>query len=213
MMILQSGNNKVAKVLKAILFIVLGVFLIITKANAMTMVVQVIAAGLFAVGTISFLAGLRFASVIPVNAIINILISILLFSFAGPVATVLRYIIGGLLCLFGIAQTLKMMSLRATFGAGFLPYIIPAFSLLLGALFFSEELIGNDIMGLIVAIMFIMYGVSSLLATFKVYKLFMKKPDNVSRGEEKTSAKLSGDWYGVDDHNVKDVDYEKVDEQ
>ena len=213
MMIFQSGNNTITRVLKAVLFIVLGVFLIVTKANAMTMIVQVIAAGIFAVGTISFLAGLRFASAIPINAIINILISVLLFSFAGPVATVLRYIIGGILCLFGIAQTLKIMSLRATFGVGFLPYIIPVFSLLLGALFFSEELIGNDIMGLIVAIMFIMYGVSSLLTIFKVYKLFMKRSDNVSgRREEKPSAKLSGDWYGVDDQNVKDVDYEKVDE-
>ena len=104
-----------------------------------------------------------------------------------------------------------MMSLGATLRGGFLPYIIPVFSLLLGALFFSEELIGNDIMGLVVAILFIMYGVSSLLATFKVYKLFMKKTDNVSRGPEKTSAKVGGEWFDVDDQNVKDVDYEKVD--
>ena len=211
MLIFQSGNNKLTKVIKALLFIALGVFLIATKANAMTMVLQVIAAGIFAVGVISFLAGMRFASAIPVNAIMNILIAVLLFSFAGPISTVLRYIIGGLLCLFGISQTLKMMSLGATLRGGFLPYIIPVFSLLLGALFFSEELIGNDIMGLVVAILFIMYGVSSLLATFKVYKLFMKKTDNVSRGPEKTSAKVGGGWFDVDDQNVKDVDYEKVD--
>ena len=67
-------------------------------------------------------------------------------------------------------------------------------------------------MGLIIGILFILYGVSSLMTTLKVYRLFTKKkPDNISRGPEKSSVKDSGEWYKVDDQDIKDVDYEKVD--
>jgi uncharacterized membrane protein HdeD (DUF308 family) len=217
MMIFNIGTmfptgNKLSRIIKALLFVALGVFLIVTKANAMTMVVQVIAAGLFIVGLVSLLMGMKFTSSIPISSIMNFLISVLLFSFAGPVSTVLRYIIGGILCLFGVSQMLKTLSMRSVFQGNFLPFMVPVFALSLGALFFSEELIGNDIMGLIIGILFILYGVSSLMTTLKVYKLFAKKqPENIDRGPENASAKVNGEWYKVDDQDIKDVDYEKVD--
>lgn len=206
------GGNKLSRIIKAVLFIALGAFLIITKANAMTMIVQVIAICLFVVGLISLLMGMKFTSSIPISSIMNFLISVLLFSFAGPVSTVLRYVIGGILCLFGVSQLLKAISMRSVFHGSFLPYMVPVFALSLGALFFSEELIGNDIMGLIIGILFILYGVSSLMTTLQVYRfLAKKKATNISRGPEPASTKTSGDWYKVDDQDIKDVDYEKVD--
>ena len=83
-------GNKLSKIIKAVLFVLLGAFLIITKANAMTMIVQIIAAGLFIFGLVSLLVGLRFSSSIPVSSVMNFLLSVLLFSFAGPISTVLR---------------------------------------------------------------------------------------------------------------------------
>ena len=57
-----------------------------------------------------------------------------------------------------------------------------------------------------------MYGVSSLMTTLQVYRFFTKKKqDNITRGPEQTATKGSEQWYKVDDQNVKDVDYEKVD--
>lgn len=217
MMIFNMGTvfptgNKLSKIIKAVLFVLLGAFLIITKANAMTMIVQIIAAGLFIFGLVSLLVGLRFSSSIPVSSVMNFLLSVLLFSFAGPISTVLRYILGGILCLFGVSQTLKLLSGSSVFPGGFLPFIIPLFSLGVGTLFFSEELIGNDIMGLAIGILFIMYGISSLMTTLQVYRFFTKKKqDNITRGPEQTATKGSEQWYKVDDQNVKDVDYEKVD--
>lgn len=206
-----TGNN-ITRIIKAVLFVILGAFLIITKANAMTMIVQAIAVGLFAFGLVSLLFGLRVSSSIPVSAITNFLLSVLLFSFAGPIATVLRYILGGILCLFGVSQTLKMLSGRSVFAGSFLTFVVPVFALALGALFFSEELIGNDIMGLIIGILFILYGLSSLMTTLKLYRFFTRKnPENISRGPEQTTSKVSGEWHKVDDQDIKDVDYEKVD--
>ena len=67
-------------------------------------------------------------------------------------------------------------------------------------------------MGLAIGILFIMYGVSSLMTTLQVYRFFTKKKqDNITRGPEQTATKGSEQWYKVDDQNVKDVDYEKVD--
>ena len=206
-----QGNN-LSKIVKAVLFMILGVALIVTKANAMTMAVQILAAGICVFGVFSLVMGLRFTAAIPVNSIMSILIATLVFYFAGPISAVLRYIFGGLLCLFGVSQTLKLFSMRSMFGGSFIPFIVPVFAMLLGALFFSEELIGNDIMGLIVGILFILYGASTLLMILKFNKLMAQvNPENISRGSSQSAAKKSDGWYKVDNQDVKDVDYEKVD--
>jgi len=198
-------------VLKAVLSVAFGVFLIVTKANAMTMVVQIIAGAIFFFGVLSFLIGLRFAFALPLNSIINILIAVLLFYFAGPVSAALRYVLGGLLCLFGLRQVITLFSVRAGLRGGFLLYVVPVLLILAGAMFFSEELIGNDIMGLIAGIAFILYGLSDLFALFKINQILSQKNSGKIDRVDEQHGSSAGGWGKVDNMDVKDVDYEKVD--
>ena len=56
------------------------------------------------------------------------------------------------------------------FAGGRLPYLIPVLTLLGGGLFFSEELIGNDIMGMTIGVACILYGISKCVTVLKLRK-------------------------------------------
>lgn len=207
-----TQENKYSKITKAVLMVVLGVLLIVTKANAMTMVVQILAGGMCVFGLFSFVMGMKLTGMVPTGSIVNILIAALVFYFAGPVSTVLRYIFGGLLCLFGISQGLKIFSMKSVFGNSLIPFVVPGFATVLGLLFFSEELIGNDILGMIVGILLILYGLSSLLMIYKLNKFMARmNPGNAGKDPIRPSARKKEGWHKVDDQDIKDVDYEKVD--
>lgn len=211
-MLIFRQDNKASGTIKALLAIAFGVFLIVTKANAMTLVVQVIAIGMMALGVIPVLLSLRYPvlQMLASGAFFRVLIGALLFYFAGPVSSVLRYFLGGLLCFFGLSQIMAIVS-RYSLSRGFLPFILPVMTLSLGALFFSEELIGNDIMGLLAGIAFIMYGASKILSVFDI-NWRRKKASSASEDKTTVEHRTPGaGWENLDQGNVKDVDYKKVD--
>ena len=154
------NETKLAGTIKALFAIALGVCLIVTKANAMTLVVQIVSVMIMAMGVVPLFLSMKYPVMqeLASGSLFRILISVLLFSFADPVASVLRYILGGILCLVGLSQITNLLSMRNSFAGGVLPFVIPVLLLAGGAMFFSEELIGNDIMGLVAGAAFIFYG-------------------------------------------------------
>lgn len=169
-MITIKRDTKWTGSLKALLAVAFGVYLIVTKANAMTLVVQIFGAGVLAVGVFPLLLSLKYPSMSQYasGAVVKILIAVLLLMLAGPISGIVRYILGGILCLFGASQILTLLSLRSSIVAGFWPFALPVILFLLGLMFFSEELIGKDIMGQIAGLAFIIYGVSKGLTTWNV---------------------------------------------
>jgi uncharacterized membrane protein HdeD (DUF308 family) len=167
MIIFSTGRNfrsesKLTGGIKALFAIALGVSLIVTKANAMTLVVQAVSVGIMALGIVPLILSMKYPAMqeLASGSFFRILISVLLFTFAGPVAAVIRYIIGGILCLVGMSQIMNFFSMSKASAEGYMPFVIPVLLLAGGVMFFSEELIGNDIMGLIAGIAFILYGVN-----------------------------------------------------
>lgn len=197
-------QNKFSGPFKALLAIAFGVFLIMTQANAMKLVVQIISVCVFVYGIFSLIFGLRNRSshILSTSAVINIAISLLLFTFAGPVSAVIRYILGSLLFLLGMYQTIVLFSARNEMKAGVLPFILPVVIMLAGGMFFSKELIGNDILGVLSGIAFVLFGISELLASFKINQILSEA--------EKKNNQPEGNWMQIDNKSVRDVDYEKV---
>ena len=148
--------------LKALLSFALGVFMIVTKANAMTLIVQVASACMLVAGLLPLFLRSKFPSMEGqiASSGYKILIAVLLFLLADPVAGIIRYVLGGILCLFGVSMIVNLLGARSTFKAGLLSYIFPVILLLIGCLLFSEELIGKDIMGQIAGGAFVLYGIS-----------------------------------------------------
>ena len=77
-----SGNN-LSGIIKAVVAVALGAFLIITKANAMELVVQIIAGGIIGVNVVAFLISLKFPAMqMSSGSLMSVLIALLLFSFS-----------------------------------------------------------------------------------------------------------------------------------
>lgn len=174
-MFVFARDTKLSGTIKALLAVAFGIYLIVTKANAMTLVVQVLGAGILALGVFPLLLSLKYPAMqqLASGAVFKIIVAVLLMSFAGPVAGVLRYVLGGILCIFGASQILALLSLRNVIGGGFLPFLLPVILLSLGMMFFSEELVGKDVFGQLAGIAFILYGVSKAMTAWNVGR---KKP-------------------------------------
>jgi uncharacterized membrane protein HdeD (DUF308 family) len=207
----STQENKISNYLKAALYVAFGVYLIVAKVNAMELIVQIIAGGALIMGVVSFLIGLRFTSLqmLSSSAIFSVLLSLLLFAFAGPISAIIRYILGVILLLSGGSQTFSIMSGQGNYRFGAVSYLLPIIMVLGGCMFFSEELIGNDIMGLMAGVAFIMFGLTKIMRALKLNK---KRPASRQTYSQQEKPQAGG-WTKFDDSTIKDVDYEKVDEQ
>ena len=147
-------------IVKALLAIALGTFMILTKANAMTMIVQVASACLFIAGILPLLLKNKYPqmSEAAASAAYKIILAVLLFLLADPVAGIIRYVLGAILCFLGISMIVSLLGVKS--GIRAVSFILPCILILVGGLFFSEELIGKDIMGQIAGAAFVLYGIS-----------------------------------------------------
>ena len=164
--------------------------------------VKIIAAFLLASGLVSLVVGLKDKKngslpLMSFNAIVDVLLGLILFMFPGFVAGLLIYLIGFILIVFGAMQLISLLSANRVMKVGVWSFLFPALVLASGVfLVFNPSFVGEAI-GIVAGAALIVYGASELLSSWKMKKAM--------------------DEYGNADmppmDNVKDVDYEKVDEQ
>ena len=208
-MITFGYNSRFSAPLRALLFIAFGVLMILAKADAMELVVKVVAAFVLATGLVSFFLGYKKKAdgtmpLSTVGAVTNIVIAVLLFGFSKGVAGFISYLLGFVLLGFGIFQISVLASVRKSVKVGFGAYVIPLLVALVGLfIIIWPKALGQSI-GLVAGIALIAYGISEFVAAFKVSSAM--DPDKITPApaqEEPAPEALE----------AKDVDYEKVDEQ
>ena len=208
-MITFGYNSRFSAPLRAMLFIALGVLMILAKADAMELVVKVVAAFVLATGLVSFFLGYKKRSdgtmpLAAAGAVTNIVIAVLLFVFSKGVAGFISYLLGFVLLGFGIFQISVLASVRKSVKVGFGAYVIPLVVALVGLfIIIWPKALGQSI-GLVAGIALIAYGISEFIAAFKVSSA--TDPDKITPAPAQDDPAPS-----VPD--AKDVDYEKVDEQ
>lgn len=208
-MITFGYNSRFSAPLRALLFIALGVLMILAKADAMELVVKVVAAFVLATGLVSFFLGYKKKAdgtmpLSTVGAVTNIVIAVLLFVFSKGVAGFISYFLGFVLLGFGIFQITVLASVRKSVKVGFGAYVIPLVVALVGLfIIIWPKALGQSI-GLVAGIALIAYGISEFVAAFKVSSA--TDPDKITPAPAQDDPAPS-----VPD--AKDVDYEKVDEQ
>jgi uncharacterized membrane protein HdeD (DUF308 family) len=208
-MITFGYNSRFSSPLKAILVILLGVLMIIAKADAMQMIVRILAAFMLAAGIVSIFVGFKQKKdgTMPLsffNATVNIVIAVLLFSFSGFVAGFVSYLLGFILFVFGLYQILALLSIRGKVKLGIASYVTPLAVTAVGTLIFLSPRFLGQSLGLIAGIALIIYGISDLISSFKV-RSAMESEDIEPSGPTPADPEIPTD--------AKEVDYEKVDEQ
>ena len=209
-MITFGYKGKFSGLLRALTAIAIGVVMVWSKANALNIAVQIIAAFLVASGVVSLIVGYRnrengLFGLMGVNTVVDILIGLLLFAFPGFFAGLLVYLIAFVLVVFGFFQLLSLGSANQVFRMGALAFIMPAVVLLLGMFLFVRPSFVGETIGVLAGVALIFYGVTELFSSWKMRKAMDEYEIKYPSQQPKDN---------VDDKvEVKDVDYEKVDEQ
>ena len=210
-MITFGYKNKFSGLLRALIAIAIGVVMVVSKTDAMVLAVRIVAAFLLASGVVSLVVGYKNKQnnqlpLMGVNGVVDIIIALLVFSFPTFVAGLIVYLIGCALLAFGLFQLIALASANRVMKVGLGAFIMPVLVLLAGAFLLARPTFIGTAVGTVAGIALIVYGVSELLSTWKMRKAIDEYDVTHPHQDTPASGQMPGD-------SVKDVDYEKVDEQ
>lgn len=209
-MITFGYKNKFSGLLRALTAIAVGVVMVASKTNALELAVQIIAAFLLASGLVSLLVGYKnrqngTMGLMGFNGGVDIVLGIILFLFPGFVAGFMIFIIGIVLLGFGLFQLIALVSANRVMKVGGESFILPVVVFLAGFFLVMRPSFVGEAMGVIAGAALIIYGVSELLSSWKMKKAIDEY--EIKFPSEKPAPKSE------EGPQVKDVEYEKVDEQ
>ena len=172
-MITFGYKNKFSGLLRAIVAIAIGTVMIVSKTDAMVLIVRIIAAFIFASGLVSLFVGYKNRRdgnmpLMGVNGIVDLVISGLAFAFAPVVAGIVVYIIGFVLLGFGLFQLVTIGSASRVMRMGVFAFVLPVLTLLAGAFLLARPAFLGTAVGTVAGVALIIYGVSELVSSLKM---------------------------------------------
>lgn len=209
-MITFGYKNKFNGPIRALTAIAIGIVMVVSRTNALELAVRIIAAFLLASGLVSLFIGYKnrqngTMGLMGFNAGVDILLGFLLFLFPGFVAGLMIYIIGFALLGFGIFQLIALFSANRVMPVGGASFILPVIVTFAGFFLILRPSFVGEAVGVIAGVALVIYGVSELLSSWKMKKAIDEY--EIKFPEERPSPKPE------EGPQVKDVEYEKVDEQ
>ena len=183
-MITFGYRNRLNGPLRAIVAIIIGIIMVVSRTNALELAVRIIAALLVASGLVSFIYGYikrsdGAMSLMGFNAVVDILLGILIFLFPGAVANILIYIVGFLLLGFGIFQILSLLSANRVLRLGLISFVLPFVVTAAGAFLIARPAFLGEAIGICAGVALIIYGVSELLSSKRMRKAMDESENEV----------------------------------
>ncbi len=204
-------KSRVNGPLRALVALAVGVMMVMNPDEALTTVVKILAAFMLASGLVSLIVGLkdRKRGVLPLmsfNAVVELIIGLVLFMFPGTIARFIIYLIGFVLLAFGAVQLIALFSARRVMNMGLGIFILPSIVTIIGGVIVFNPF-APSVMVMIAGASLIVYGASELLSSWKMKKAIDEYEIHQAPAQEQPEQQENP----LD--NVKEVDYEKVDEQ
>ena len=181
-MITFGYRNRLNGPLRAVVAIIIGIVMVVSRTNALELAVRIIAALLVASGLVSFIYGYikrtdGAMGLMGFNAVVDILLGILIFLYPGAVANIMIYIVGFLLLGFGIFQILSLLSANRVLRLGLVSFILPFVVTAAGAFLIARPAFLGEAIGICAGVALIIYGISELLSSKRMRKA-MDESDN-----------------------------------
>lgn len=188
-MITFGYNSRFKGPLRALTALAIGVVMVVSKTNALSLAVQIIAAFLIASGIVTLAVGYkhRVNGTFPLmvaNTVVDILLALVLFVFPGFFANLLVYLIAFALICFGIFQLISLGSASRVFGVGVFAFILPAIVLMSGLFLISNPSFLGSAVGVVAGVALIIYGASELLSSWKMRKAMDEYDIKFPKGTE-----------------------------
>ena len=201
-------SNRLNGPLRAVIAMAVGVIMIVFSEDALNIVVKIIAALLLASGIVSLSVGLKkrydsTSKLMNFNAVVDIVIAVLLFIFNDWVSTLIISLVGVVLLLFGLFQIFAMISANRVMRLGFSPFIMPVVVTLVGG-FIAFNPLAKEVMTMVAGGALLFYGITELISSRRMKKAmdeYEVRQAEVRPAEPEETVV------------VKDVEYEKVDDQ
>lgn len=209
-MITFGFKSKTGGLLRAVVAIVLGVIMVSFPGSSLVVIVKILAAFLIASGLVSLVFGIvnrqnGGLALMITNTLVDIILGILIFMFPAEVASIVMFLLGLLIMFFGIFQIVVLMSANRVFPVGIWTFLLPVLCAAGGAMVMFHPFGLGSVITLVAGIALLVYGVSELMATWKMRKAMKEYEIHYSAGGRTDRGQDSGDRI-----EVKDVDYEKV---
>lgn len=209
-MITFGFKNKTSGLLRAITAIVLGIVMIAMPGSSLVVLVQVLAAVLIASGLVSAVFGFINRTngglgLMVFNSVVDIILGILIFCFPEFVASFVIVVLGIVLLVLGLFQIFALVSASSFVNMGVFAFLFPALAVVGGILLVFKPFGIASALTLVAGIVLLVYGVSELIASWKMRKAMKEYEIHYSAGGRTDRGQDSGDRI-----EVKDVDYEKV---
>lgn len=209
-MITFGYKNKFNGPIRALTALAVGIVMVMSKTNALELVVRIIAAFLFASGLVSLIVGYKNKSngamgLMGFNAVVDLVLGAVLFAFPGIAAGFLIYMIAFVLICFGLFQIVTLISANNVMRVGIWSFLLPIIVLAAGVFLITKPDFVGETIGVIAGAALIVYGTSELLSSWKMKKAIDEYEIRYPQPEDKSGEEPVGD--------VKEVDYEKIDEQ
>lgn len=210
-MITFGYKSKFGGLLRALAAVAIGIVMVVSRTDAMVLAVRIIAAFLLASGIVSLVVGYKERQnnrmpLMGVNGFADIVIALLVFMFPQVVANLIVYLIGFVLIGFGIFQLIALSSANKVMKVGVMAFAMPVLVLVAGAFLLARPAFLGTAVGTIAGIALIIYGASELLSSWKMRRA-------MDEYDIQHPQQPLGDGRQEQAGEVKDVDYEKVDEQ
>ncbi len=197
--------------LRALVALAVGVMMVINPDEALTTVVKIFAAFMLASGLVSLVIGLRDRKsgslpLMSFNAAVDVLIGLVLFIMPGFVAKFMIYLIGFALLAFGVIQLIALAGARRVLNMGMGVFALPAIVTIVGCVILFNPF-APSIMVIIAGAALVVYGASELFSSWKMKKAIDEYEIHQAPAAEEPETQ------GNTLEDVKEVEYEKVDEQ
>ena len=178
-MITFGYKNKFSGLIRALTALAIGIVMVVSKTNALELVVKIIAAFLLASGIVSLAVGYKNKAngtmgLMGVNGIVDIVLGIALFMFPGFVAGLLIFFIAFVLICFGAFQLIGLISISRAAGLGIGSFIMPVLVLGCGLFLIGRPAFVGEAIGVVAGASLIVYGASELLSSWRMRKIVDK---------------------------------------
>lgn len=211
---MMFGNRSTAGgMTKAVAALILGLVMLFV-GNRLAVISYIVAAAVLGAGAMSLIIGFKREEssqrpLILINFGFTVAVSVLMFAYADELGSLIVGIIGLLMLLMGLFKAFVAWGL-SKLGLSRLALMMPLMMVVCGALLLFRPAMIADFIGAVVGVAFIMYGATELVSYMKTRKAMQDWERNTNPQQPRHSGSQRFEDF---QEGVKDVDYEKVDEQ
>lgn len=168
-------KNKFTGPIRALTALVIGIVMVASRANALELAVQIIAAFIMASGIVSLIVGYKHKTdgtvgLLGFNGVLDLILGLALFSFPGVAAGLLIWLIAFVLIGFGIFQIISLLGASRVLGLGLWSFVLPALMIMAGFFLMARPAFLGEAIGVVAGVCLILYGVSELFSSWKMRK-------------------------------------------